>query len=302
TMNDIIVPKIKRKGFKVGEDLFVAHCPERVLPGNILYEMIHNDRIVGGITLACSEKVAQLYQTIIKGNVIQTNATTAETVKLIENTFRDVNIGLVNEIVRICHDLEIDGLDVIKLANMHPRVNLLQPGPGVGGHCLATDPYFLISTSPEQSQLIHIARMVNEQMPQFVVDVVEQLSLRHRIEKLTLLGLTYKGNCSDMRNSPGVTVYNELCRKGLYDVVAYDPYIDAPYVEKDIDKAVNGSSLLLILTDHDEFKDLSFIDFSLMDHPQVFDTKRVVERYEQPIVYMHLGNVHQYTRKKLASL
>ena len=155
-MDDFVKPLVEKAGFVVGEDIFLVHCPERVLPGQILHELIYNNRIVGGVTPACTEAGARVYGTFVKGELIKTNAKTAEMSKLMENTFRDVNIALANELTKVCNELDINALDVIEMANKHPRVNLHTPGPGVGGHCLAVDPYFIVAKAPETAQLINL--------------------------------------------------------------------------------------------------------------------------------------------------
>src|SRR5690606_29018825 len=157
SMDDEIKPIVEESGFVVGKDIFLVHCPERVLPGQIMHELIYNNRIVGGVTPECTEAGALIYSTFVKGEIIKTNAKTAEMSKLMENTFRDVNIALANELAKVCNELDINALDVIQMANKHPRVNLHTPGPGVGEHCLAVDPYFIIPTAPEHAMLINFS-------------------------------------------------------------------------------------------------------------------------------------------------
>ena len=175
TINDVVAPLFEEAGWKVGEDIYLAHCPERVLPGRILIELVENNRIVGGINDASTEKAVEVYATFVKGDLLRTSALSAEMSKLMENTYRDVNIALANELVKISEKLGIDALEVIGLANQHPRVNLHLPGPGVGGHCLAVDPYFIIEKAPEESQLIAKARAINNSMPDFVVEQVGKM-------------------------------------------------------------------------------------------------------------------------------
>ena len=202
TTEDYVQPLLEQTGLKVGEDIYLAHCPERVLPGKILHEIIYNSRIVGGVTRKCADKAAGVYRLVVKGEIIKTEAKTAEMSKLIENTFRDVNIALANELTKVCNELNINVLDVIWMANKHPRVNIHTPGPGVGGHCLAVDPYFIYSKTPETAKLIKLARDINVSMPEYVVDKVEKLINNNKCVKIAAFGVTYKPNVDDIR---GVT-------------------------------------------------------------------------------------------------
>lgn len=165
TMEDIVGPFFEKAGYTVGEELYLLHCPERVLPGKIFEELVMNNRIIGGMTSACTQQGKRIYQTFVKGNVLETSASIAELSKLMENTYRDLNIALANELVQIGDRLNIDALQVIALANQHPRVNIHQPGPGVGGHCLAVDPYFVVAAAPEDAKLIQLGRMINTEIP-----------------------------------------------------------------------------------------------------------------------------------------
>lgn len=294
TMDDFVKPRLEQEGYTIGEDIYLVHCPERVLPGQIMHEMVYNNRIVGGITEACTEKGAEVYATFVKGEIIKTEAKTAEMAKLMENTYRDVNIALANELAKVANELEINALDVIEMANKHPRVNLHTPGPGVGGHCLAVDPYFIISKAPEQSKLISLARDINNSMPEYVVDTTEKLLAKNNGKKITIFGLTYKGNVDDIRESPAMDIYEILKTKEQYEVVAYDPHVLLDFVEKDIEKAVTGSDLILVLADHDEFKQLTSDVFEKMNTPQVFDTKNVVKEVSTALTYINYGNLFNF--------
>ncbi|MDT3993978.1 nucleotide sugar dehydrogenase, partial [Mammaliicoccus fleurettii] len=243
TMEDIVQPMIESFGFTVGEDIYLAHCPERVLPGKIIHEMIHNNRIIGGITEACTQKTIELYKQLVQGKLLETKASTAEMSKLMENTYRDVNIALANELVKISDNLNINALDVIKLANEHPRVNIHLPGPGVGGHCLAVDPYFIVASDPENSEIIANARRINNSMPKYVIEKVNSIMESIQGKKLTVLGLTYKGNIDDIRESPALDIYHELKLKSEYEVVAQDSHVQLDWVENDIKKALENSDL-----------------------------------------------------------
>ena len=191
-------------------DLYIAHCPERVLPGKILQEIIENDRIVGGVDHRSTIEAARFYRTFVRGAVIESNARTAELAKLVENSYRDTNIAFANELSLICERLNIDVWDLIKLANRHPRVNILQPGPGVGGHCLAVDPWFIVSAVPETATLIRNAREINEAKPQWVIDRIRDYADKFKQPKIGCLGLAYKPNIDDLRESPALDIVQTL--------------------------------------------------------------------------------------------
>src|SRR5699024_11135027 len=229
-------------------------------------------RIIGGITEACTQKTIELYKQLVQGKLLETKASTAEMSKLMENTYRDVNIALANELVKISDNLNINALDVIKLANEHPRVNIHLPGPGVGGHCLAVDPYFIVASDPENSEIIANARRINNSMPKYVIEKVNSIMESIQGKKLTVLGLTYKGNIDDIRESPALDIYHELKLKSKYEVVAQDSYVQLDWVENDITKALENSDLALVLTDHNEYKELANYVNGTMKQNIVFDT------------------------------
>ncbi|PCD09400.1 UDP-N-acetyl-D-mannosamine dehydrogenase [Peribacillus simplex] len=297
SMDDEVKPLVEQSGFKVGEDIFLVHCPERVLPGQILHELIHNNRIVGGITPNCTEAGAKVYSTFVQGEIIKTNAKTAEMSKLMENTFRDVNIALANELAKVCNNLEINALDVIQMANKHPRVNLHTPGPGVGGHCLAVDPYFIVAKEPETAQLINLARNINTSMPEYVVENVNTLMENVHGKVVTVFGLTYKGNVDDVRESPAMEILEILKNQGKYEVRAFDPHVEKEWVISNLEEAVNDSDLVLILSDHSEFKNLDWNQFTGMATKRIFDTKNVVENRSLDFDYIHYGNLYEFTKK-----
>ncbi|PTK07589.1 nucleotide sugar dehydrogenase, partial [Mammaliicoccus sciuri] len=272
TMEDIVQPMIESFGYTVGKDIYLAHCPERVLPGKIIHEMIHNNRIIGGITEECTKKAIELYKQLVQGKLLETRASTAEMSKLMENTYRDVNIALANELVKISEKLNINALDVIKLANEHPRVNIHLPGPGVGGHCLAVDPYFIVASDPENSEIIANARKINNSMPKFVIEKVKKIMDSIQGKKITVLGLTYKGNIDDIRESPALDIYHELKLKSNYEVVAQDSHVQLDWVENNIEKSLENSDLALVLTDHNEYKELAKFVSGTMKQNVVFDT------------------------------
>lgn len=304
SMDDVIKPVIEAAGFTIGEDLYLVHCPERVLPGQIMHELVHNNRIIGGMTPACTEAGKKVYGTLVQGELIATDAKTAEMSKLMENTFRDVNIALANELTKVCNELEINALDVIEMANKHPRVNLHTPGPGVGGHCLAVDPYFIISKAPETANIINLSRETNVLMPTYVLENVHNLMENVDGKKITVFGLTYKGNVDDIRESPAMEIYHRLVEEGKYEVQAFDPHVAKKhdFVTKDMTEAVADSDLVLVLSDHNEFKDLAVEELNGMRTKQIFDTKNIVQRHSSDFDYMNFGNLYEYTKKKVVTV
>lgn len=298
SMDDVVKPLVEDAGFEVGKDIFLVHCPERVLPGHILHELIYNNRIVGGITPECTEAGARVYSTFVKGEIIKTNAKTAEMSKLVENTFRDVNIALANELAKVCNELDINVLDVINMANKHPRVNVHTPGPGVGGHCLAVDPYFIVAKAPETAQLINLSRSINTSMPHYVVENVNKIMKNVDGKVVTVFGLTYKGNVDDIRESPAIEIFEMLKKQNHYEVRAYDPHVQLDWVIKDFEQAVIGSDLIVVLSDHDEFKVLEGTDLTKMNHKRIFDTKNVVNTVSEDVEYMNYGNLYEFLKKE----
>ncbi|AVH46191.1 nucleotide sugar dehydrogenase [Staphylococcus haemolyticus] len=298
TMDDHVKPLIEEKGFTIGEDVYLVHCPERVLPGKILEELVYNNRIIGGVTPNCVEAGKRIYSTFVQGEMIETNARTAEMSKLMENTYRDLNIALANEITKISNNLDINVLDVIEMANKHPRVNIHSPGPGVGGHCLAVDPYFIIAKDPEHSPLIQTGRKVNRSMPEYVVENVKRILSDVEDAKVSVFGLTYKGDVDDIRESPAFDIYKLLQEESL-EVTAYDPHVELDFVEKDIKKATENASLVLILSDHSEFKLFKDSDFANMKNKIIFDTKNVVKSSFDEVSYFNYGNLYKTRNIKL---
>ncbi len=293
TCENVIKPMLEDRGFTVGTDIFLAHCPERVLPGRIMQEIIENDRIIGGCTPACTARSAGIYRTFVKGEIIITDARTAEMAKLMENTFRDVNIALSNEMVKICNSLGINALEVLEIANKHPRVNLHMPGPGVGGHCLAVDPYFIVEKTPCIAHLISSARKINSDMPAYITNKVIKLIGFSPGLKIAVLGVSYKGNVADVRESPALEVIAGL-RKIGYEVASYDPLVEMDEVQKSIYDTVQGADLLLILSDHDEFRYLdSEMISELMRSPIIFDTRNIWDAGESKNIKLYnLGNIY----------
>lgn len=296
-MADRIIPLLENTGLIIGENLFVAHCPERVLPGNMMVELQENTRIIGGVTPKCTQMIRQFYETFVSGDIIETTAEVAELTKLMENTYRDVNIALANEFVKIGNELKIDALEAIQMANKHPRVNIHSPGPGVGGHCLAVDPYFISAAAPKQSSLIQQARAINSSMPNYVTEIVEEQMKDAPTNRITVFGLTYKGNIDDIRESPAMEIVQYLKNK-KYDVTLYDPHVPIMVGKyENSHDATEDSSLLLVLTDHNEFKNLHGVTRN-MARKRIVDTKAIVQRFDDTVEYLTLGNTFQLTMRE----
>lgn len=293
--DDYIKPLFEKAGFIIGKNLYLAHCPERVLPGNILYELENNNRVVGGVTPLCAEKAAKVYNIFVKGEIIKTEAKTAELAKCMENTFRDVNIALANELTKICYDLSINCLDVINIANKHPRVNIHKPGPGVGGHCLAIDPYFIYSKAPELAKVIKTSRDVNSSMPRFVFEKIEKLIKNNKNNKITIFGVAYKGEVDDIRESPALKVVDLLKENGYNNLKIYDPYVKFKDYTN-LENSVMDSNLVVILTDHDEFKNINYDKLSkLTQDAIIFDTKNIIDINKFPnLKIFNYGNIIEY--------
>jgi len=271
---DVLIPALEKSGLKAGVDFMVAHCPERVLPGRILYELQHNDRIIGGIDTESAKAARDLYAAFVKGNMFLTTATTAEMCKLMENTFRDVNIALANELAMLCDSLKVNVWEVVELANKHPRVNLHMPGPGVGGHCLAVDPWFIVESQPGTAKMIKLARETNDGMPGYVAgkigEVVEPSS------KVLLLGCTYKPNIDDMRESPIVHLFELLKEKG-YAVDILDPFIEK--YKGDIYEKAAGADLTVLCVNHSAFENIDLKKLAVsMNRKNLMDTRNFFDK------------------------
>ncbi|WP_440875555.1 UDP-N-acetyl-D-mannosamine dehydrogenase [Thalassotalea sp. PLHSN55] len=268
-------------------DVRIAHCPERVLPGHVVRELVENDRVIGGMTAKCSELAVELYKTFVKGECVITNARTAEMAKLTENSCRDVQIAFANELSIICDELDINVWELISLANRHPRINILQPGPGVGGHCIAVDPWFIVSKTPEQAQIIHVARKVNDAKPKWVINKVKvaiaeflQENPTKTVKDITIacFGLAFKPDIDDLRESPALNITKEVAKLHSGNVIAVEPNIaklpnslSSVTELKDFQHAIREADIAVILVDHKEFKDIKFVSST-----KVIDTKGIV--------------------------
>ncbi|QCR31451.1 nucleotide sugar dehydrogenase [Lysinibacillus sp. SGAir0095] len=281
TVERIMIPELIKTGLEIGTDIYVSHSPERVIPGRIFEELVNNDRIVGGINKKSSELTKELYETFVKGQIHLTDATTAELVKVMENTYRDVNIAFANELAKMADMLDVNIWEAIKFANYHPRVNVHFPGPGVGGHCIAVDPWFLVELGGESAQIINMSRNTNDSMPAFTAQKTQAILNRNKVAggKVAVLGLAFKGNVDDMRESPSTEVIEELQHLGL-EVVSYDPHIKENKHEtqtQSLEEATKDADIILFLTDHNEFKAYNPLQISAK-HKIVFDTKNCLNR------------------------
>ena len=261
-------------------DVNIAHCPERVLPGHVVRELVENDRVIGGMSIRCSERSVELYRTFVQGECVVTNARTAEMAKLTENSSRDVQIAFANELSIICDKLDINVWELIALANRHPRVNILQPGPGVGGHCIAVDPWFIVSKTPEEAQIIHTARKVNDGKPDWVINKVKlaiaeflQANPDKTAREVTVAcyGLAFKPDIDDLRESPAMAITQKIAEMHAGRVIAVEPNIESipeqlKHVElMDFDVASKEADIQVLLVDHKEFKERSIVSGLVID-------------------------------------
>jgi UDP-N-acetyl-D-mannosaminuronic acid dehydrogenase len=260
-------------------DVRVAHCPERVLPGRTMIEIVTNDRVIGGVGEGCAKRARTLYEVFTKGECLLTDATTAEMAKLSENAFRDVNIAFANELSMVCDHLGIDAGDVIALASRHPRVDILRPGPGVGGHCIAVDPWFIVSTAPQQSRLIRLAREVNDERPGYVLGEVVRTAERFKDPVIACLGLAFKANIDDLRESPALHIVTQLAERRVGRLLVVEPHIGelpkslarpGEVALVDVVTAVRDADIVVLLVDHDAFRG---VKRTTLRGKAVFDTR-----------------------------
>jgi UDP-N-acetyl-D-mannosaminuronic acid dehydrogenase len=282
---EIVVPILAGSGLKIGEEIFIAHSPERVLPGKIIQELVQNDRIIGGINQESTRLVKEIYRTFVKGEIYTTDSKTAEMCKLMENTFRDVNIALANELAMLAENMGIDAWEVIKFANKHPRVNLHQPGPGVGGHCIAVDPWFVIENHPE-GRLIRQARDINDGMPDKVLQKIQEL-VDDEEAKVAILGVTYKPDVDDTRESPILKLVDGLLQRTKLQVAIHDPHVDREVFSysgrlyDNIVDAVRDADLIVLGVNHFEYSTLDFSELGkLMRSKKIYDTRNYLNQKE----------------------
>lgn len=262
-----------------GKHISLAHAPERIIPGNMLYELIHNSRTIGADSKEVGETVRSVYASFCQGEIVLTDIKTAEMSKVVENTFRDINIAFANELAKICRKGGMDVYEIIRIANKHPRVNILQPGPGVGGHCISVDPWFLVGDFPEEAKLIHEAREVNSEMPAYVLERMQTIMAEKGISdtgRVGLYGLTYKENVDDVRESPTLQLLDVMKAKGLPAPAVYDPMVSRDLVERqyhDFDRFLNDVDMVVILVGHTHLKE----NMDRLQEKVVLDTRNIMK-------------------------
>lgn len=260
TMDKYVRPVVEANGFKIGEDINLVHAPERIIPGNMVYELLHNNRTIGADDSVIGEKIKSVYASFCQGEIVVTDIRTAEMTKVVENTFRAVNIAFANELAKICRHDNMDVYEIIKICNMHPRVNILQPGPGVGGHCISVDPWFLVGDYPSLAKVIDESMRTNDGMPDFVLERIYEIMKEKGltdIRRVGLYGLTYKENVDDMRESPTLQLLESQERHLAIGLKAYDPFITKDVVENqyhNLDAFLADVDLVVIMVKHDEIK------------------------------------------------
>lgn len=270
-------PEIKKRGLKIGQDIHLAHAPERVIPGNMIYELEHNSRTIGADDPQIGQKIRELYKTFCKGEIYLTDIKTAEMIKVVENTYRDVNIAFANELAKICRSANVDVYEVIRIANKHPRVNILQPGPGVGGHCIPVDPWFLVGDYPGLANIILTARKINDSMPKHVLSRIRTIMREHNINdvsKVGLYGLTYKENVDDTRESPTLQLLERMDEHLAFGIKVYDPNVKTKIVDNqymDFKEFINDIEILVIMVAHDHIKE----NMDIIKDKLILDTKNI---------------------------
>lgn len=279
TIRKFVKPIIKKKGFTLGEDIFVAHAPERIIPGRMIYELENNARTIGADEVEIGEKVKSWYKSFCKSEIVITDIKTAEMSKVVENTFRDINIAFANELAQICHKEGMDVYELIKIANKHPRVDILQPGPGVGGHCISVDPWFLVGDYPEIVNVVLGAREVNDSMPQYVFDRIHKIMREKSIKdfsKVGLYGLTYKENIDDLRESPTLQLLHIMDKYNITDVKKYDPWIKEEIFENqehNLKSFLEDLELVIVMVGHSEIIE----NQELLKDKIVYDTRNIIK-------------------------
>lgn len=261
TMEKFVRPAVEEVGFVIGKDVHLVHAPERIIPGNMVYELLHNNRTIGADEKEIGEKVKKLYSSFCQGEIVVTDIKTAEMTKVVENTFRAVNIAFANELARICRHDNMDVYEIIKICNMHPRVNILQPGPGVGGHCISVDPWFLVGDYPSLAKVIDESMKTNDSQPDFVLNRIYEIMKEKGMTDITrvgLYGLTYKENVDDMRESPTLQLLESQERHLATGLKVYDPFIKKDVVKNqyhDLDKFLSDVDFVVVMVKHNEIKE-----------------------------------------------
>ena len=260
TIEKSIFPVIKALGYEIGSDIYVVHAPERIIPGNMIYELENNNRTIGADDREVGEKIKEIYSSFCKGEIVVTDVKTAEMTKVVENTYRAVNIAFANELAKICRHDQMDVYEIIRICNLHPRVNILQPGPGVGGHCISVDPWFLVGDYPSLAKVIDESMKTNDSMPDFVLNRIYEIMKENNINdvhRVGLYGLTYKENVDDVRESPTLQLLESQKRHLADGLKVYDPFIKKEMVDNqyfDFDEFLNDIDLIVIMVKHDEIK------------------------------------------------
>ncbi|MFK8793959.1 nucleotide sugar dehydrogenase [Planococcus plakortidis] len=277
TIDRYIRPEIEKRGFVIGEDIHLLHAPERIIPGNMVHELEYNSRTIGADNLEVGERIKELYASFCKSEIVLTDIRTAEMSKVVENTYRDVNIAFANELAKICRTDNMDVYEIIRIANKHPRVNILQPGPGVGGHCISVDPWFLVGDYPDLTNLILAARKINDSMPSHVLKRIRDIMREQNISdisKVGLYGLAYKENVDDTRESPALQLLETLDEHLAFGVKSYDPFVEKQIVEDqvmDFNEFLNEVEIVVLLVGHDHIKE----NLDLLKGKLVLDTKNI---------------------------
>ena len=261
TIDKFVRPVIEENGFIIGTDIHLVHAPERIIPGNMVYELLHNNRTIGADNKEIGEKIKNIYSSFCQGEIEVTDIRTAEMTKVVENTFRDINIAFANELAKICRSDDMDVYEIIRIANKHPRVNILTPGPGVGGHCISVDPWFLVGDYPGLANIILAARKINDSMPDFVLERIVSIMKENNLKDISRVGfygLTYKENVDDIRESPTLQMLDSMERHLSGNLVkVYDPFIEKDIVENqmhNLDEFLEAVDLVVLLVGHDEIK------------------------------------------------
>lgn len=261
TMEKFVRPAVEENGFEIGKDIHLVHAPERIIPGNMVYELLHNNRTIGADDRTIGEKIKGLYSSFCQGEIVVTDIKTAEMTKVVENTFRAVNIAFANELARICRHDNMDVYEIIKICNMHPRVNILQPGPGVGGHCISVDPWFLVGDYPSLAKVIDESMKTNDSQPDFVLNRIYEIMKENKmtdVKRVGLYGLTYKENVDDMRESPTLQLLESQERHLATGLKVYDPFVGKDVVDNqyhDLDEFLADVDMVVIMVKHNEIKD-----------------------------------------------
>ncbi|GAB6086154.1 nucleotide sugar dehydrogenase [Alkaliphilus crotonatoxidans] len=279
SIDKYIRPEIENRGVIIGTDVHLVHAPERIIPGNMIYELEHNSRTVGADDPTIGEKVKELYSSFCKSEIVVTDIRSAEMSKVVENTYRDVNIAFANELAKICRTDNMDVYEIIRIANKHPRVNILQPGPGVGGHCISVDPWFLVGDYPDLTNLILTARKINDSMPSHVLGRIRDIMREHNItdiSKIGIYGLAYKENVDDTRESPTLQLLERMDEHLAFGVKVFDPFIKERIVEHqfmNFEDFLNEIEILVIITAHDHIKN----NLGLIKDKLILDTKNICD-------------------------